>query len=190
MPSKILIACGIFADELKAVLPEGAADVIWLDPTLHAEPAKLAQQLNRVGIGAKQRAGQTGCEVRLLIGSGCHPDMYTLAQACGSCPAPFKNCIEAFVGRHQQELEANRTMLITPGWVRSWPGLSSPLGWDATDMRTQHGRYDRILLLDPGINPVSDEEILNLFDLLQVPIEVEPLDLGHFKETLLKILGT
>ncbi len=41
--------------------------------------------------------------------------------------------------------------------------------------------YDKILLLDPGIDPLSDEEILMFFDLTQIPIKIEPLELNHFK---------
>jgi hypothetical protein len=52
-----------------------------------------------------------------------------------------------------KELEQNGAMLMTPGWVRAWPGIMASLGWDATDVRINLGRYQRILLLDPGINP-------------------------------------
>jgi hypothetical protein len=44
--------------------------------------------------------------------------------------------------------------------------LTNPNKWNL-------GRYDRILLLDPGIDPLSDEEILMFFDLTRIPIEIE-----------------
>jgi hypothetical protein len=187
--SKILIACSIFADELRAVLPDGEIEeVIWLDTGLHAEPDKLEKQICLAGKAAMAKA-DNGAHPRLLLGCGCHPEIDKLAQSFGARPPAFKNCIEAFAGERRIALEADRTMLITPGWVRDWPGRSSSsLGWDATEMRIQHGRYDRILLLDPGINPVSDEEIMELFDLIRVPIEKEPLDLSHFQQTLSDIL--
>jgi len=63
-------------------------------------------------------------------------------------------------------------------------------GWDETDARINMGIYDRILLLDPGLSPLSDEEILAFFDLVQVPIEVEPLDLDCFRRCVMETLGT
>ncbi len=48
---------------------------------------------------------------------------------------------------------------------------------------------NRILVLEPGINPLRDEEILEFFDLTQVPIEIEPLELDHFKSLLTEMIG-
>jgi hypothetical protein len=79
-------------------------------------------------------------------------------------------------------------MIMTPGWVRAWPNIMAALGWDAVDVRINLGRYSRILLLEPGINPLNDEEILSFFDLTQVPIDIEPLELDHFEQTLTKLL--
>jgi len=62
------------------------------------------------------------------------------------------------------------------------------MGWDEVDVRINLGRYQRILLLEPGLNPLNDEEILTFFDLVQVPIEVEPLELHHFRSTLTELL--
>ena len=45
----------------------------------------------------------------------------------------------------------------------------------------QFGRYDRVVVLDPGLSPLADEEFLGCFDLVQVPIEVEPCDLEYFR---------
>ena len=163
--------------------------MIWLDTALHAEPEVLKKQLSLAGKIAASKTKTAPVPVRFLLGNACHPEMDALARNCAACPAPFKNCIEAFVGERQTGLESGKTMLITPGWVRAWPGRASALGWDETEMRIQHGRYDRILLLEPGVNPVSDEEIFKLFDLLRVPIDIEPLDLAHFRKTVADILG-
>lgn len=96
--------------------------------------------------------------------------------------------IEAFLGPHKKDLEKNHTMIMTPGWVRAWPEIMKALGWDEVDVRMNLGRYERILLLDCGAHPLSDEEILWFFDLAQIPIEIEPLDLGHFKKMLKQLL--
>ena len=80
-------------------------------------------------------------------------------------------------------------MIMTPGWIRAWPSMMAALGWNEVDVRINYGRYNRILVLEPGINPLSDEEILEFFDLTQIPIEIEPLELEHFKSLLTGMLG-
>ncbi len=56
--------------------------------------------------------------------------------------------------------------------------------WSEVDVRTDFGYYDRILVLDYGIKPLTDLEILSLYDLIQVPIEIEKVNLDYFKSVL------
>jgi hypothetical protein len=62
------------------------------------------------------------------------------------------------------------------------------LKWDEIDARQNFGYYDRILLLDTGITPVDDEKILEFFDYTQVPVEILPIDLEHFRREVEKLL--
>ncbi len=50
--------------------------------------------------------------------------------------------------------------------------------------RINLGRYARILVIDPSLNSLSDEEVLAFFDLAQVPVEVVHLALGLFRDTM------
>lgn len=182
---KVLIACKIFARELEAALPaDEDIEIIWIDAALHADLPMLETELHRA---LTEKQG-TDVDIRILFGSACHPDMCRLARRYGAGLAPVKNCIEAFCGDTVKKLEENRTMIMTPGWVRAWPDIMAALGWDDVDTRINFGIYDRILLLDPGLDPLTDEEILTFFDLTQVPIELESLDLSQFRETLSRIL--
>jgi hypothetical protein len=184
-PTKVIIACKVFADELQCVLQDAAGvEIIWIDAALHADLPRLEQELIR----ALAALGENQENVRVFLGVGCHPDLIKLAREFGVSFTTVKNCLEAFVGNKVKELEQDRTMLMTPGWIRAWPGIMASLGWDEVDVRINLGRYNRILLLEPGINPLSDEEILTFFDLVQVPVEVEPLDLQHFRSTLAELL--
>lgn len=185
-PAKIIIACKVFEDELQHVLQDGeAVEIIWIDAALHADLPRMEQALSE----ALAAAPSTGREVGVFLGVGCHPDLVELAGKYGVTLSTVKNCLEAFLGGRVKELEQNGTMLMTPGWVRAWPEIMASLGWDATDVRINLGRYQRILLLEPGINPLDDEEILTFFDLVQVPVEVEPLDLQHFRRSLDMVLA-
>jgi len=182
---KILIACNVFEKELQACLPDQAEHaIIWIDAGLHADLPRLERELTK----ALEESRIEGTEVQVFLGSGCHPDICRLARRFGAGIAPVKNCIEAFCGENAKKLEENRTMIMTPGWVRAWPRIMEALGWDEVDVRINLGRYDRILLLDAGVDPLSEEEILSFFDLVQVPIEIDSLNLDHFKCTLAAVL--
>lgn len=179
-----IIGCDIFREELEWVLarhPELDVKPTWLKAGLHNDMDLLELKLMEA-LGASQ----DDADLRLLIGSGCLPHMPEIAKERGLPLLTVKNCMEALLGPDRlKELEQGRTMVITPSWLRkAWfapDGLRALLGWDNTDFRTNFGRYDRILVLDPGFQPVTDEEILEAFDIIEVPLEVEPLDLERFE---------
>jgi len=182
-----LIACGIFRKELEAVLPaENGIDVHWLDAAFHANADRMKADLELAIAGHKAGPGDG---IRFLFGNGCHPDICSIAEGCGASLPPVKNCIQAIIGpEKEKKLEANRMMMVTPAWITAWPDIMEGLGWDAVDVRINLGRYDRILLLNAGVAPVSDEEILTFYDLAQVPIEIEPIDLEYFRGLFYKVL--
>ncbi|MDR3555784.1 MAG: DUF1638 domain-containing protein [Syntrophobacteraceae bacterium] len=185
MKKRILIACEIFAREIEAGLPQDAdVEILWIEAALHARPERLEEALK----AALSAAEAIGNDIRVLLGTGCHPDLCSLTDSYGARLLPAKNCIEAFCGKLSKELEANRTMIMTPGWIRAWPGIMKEMGWNEIDVRINLGRYDKILLLEPGIDPLTEDEILCFFDLVQVPLDIQPLDLSHFKEILNEVL--
>ena len=182
-----MIACRIFENELaSAIIPDADMDVYWIDAALHANPERMKIELD----AAIEAAEQDGIEVvRFLYGNGCHPDICEITSTEGARLPSVKNCIQAIIGPEKtKQLEANRTMVITPGWLTAWPGIMAGLGWDEVDVRINLGRYDRILLLDPGIVPINDEEILSFYDLVQVPVEIEQVDLVYFYDLLKKLI--
>ncbi len=184
---KKFIACAIFKQELTHVLSsEKDIEIQWLDAALHAKPDLMKTQLKKA---AAEHAGSPSSNVCFLFGNGCHPDICKITEGCGSRTLPVGNCIQALLGPDEtKRLEADRTMIVTPGWITAWQGIMEGLGWDEVDVRINLGRYDRILLLDAGIGPVADEDILAFYDLAQVPIEIEPVDLTYFKNLIDHVL--
>ena len=82
-------------------------------------------------------------------------------------------------------MEQNNTMLMTPTWVRVWPAnMKRFFGWNEVDFRMNLGRYERILVLDSGVNSLTEDEVLEFFDLVQVPVEFMNLNLDHFDNML------
>ncbi|MDR2352121.1 MAG: DUF1638 domain-containing protein [Deltaproteobacteria bacterium] len=190
---RTLIACNIFEEELKAVL-ENQTDfevkTIFLQAGLHNDMDLMTKELNE----AFQKVTEGDPAVRLLLGYGCHPDLIGSSEITKFPVLSTKNCLGALLGEAKiMELEQNKTMVITPAWIRKvWfadNGMRHILGWDDTDFRLNFGRYDRILVLDFGLSPLTDEEILDAFSVVEVPIEVESFPLDHFEKFLLDFLA-
>ena len=186
MTKKRIIACQIFTDEILAALPEEYKDIeiTWLDAGLHWNLDKLETTLKQ----ALADAATEGADARVLFGYGCHPDMCHIVNNHGGNVLGAKNCVEAFCHENIYELEQNRTMVITPGWIRSSASMMAAAGYDEVDIRQKFGFYDRFLLMDTGINPLSEEEILEFYDLTQVPIEIQQISLDHFRAKLIEVL--
>lgn len=186
---RVLVACRIYEQELHCVLSHesGGKDiqVVWVDSGLHCDYNRFEEELGKAFAAAKEMHN----DVRMLFGKGCHPEIGSLAGKYGIQTPPANNCIHALLGEKTKELEEHRTMIMTPTWVRTWPhSVKTFLGWNEVDIRMNLGRYDRILVIDPGLNSLTDEEILAFFDLAQVPVDVMPLDLGLFRKTVTRLL--
>jgi hypothetical protein len=193
---RVLIACGIFDAELKAALEplDGLYDVtvIRLPPGYHCIieelEAKLREALTDGRIGDRSRA-------RLVIGRNCLPDMKDFCAREGVRCLPTANCLSAMVGDARlKELEDGKTMVITPAWIRKMfldpDGIPTFMKWDATDFRINFGRYDRMLVLETGDEPLRDEEILECFDLFGNPVfESEPCEPDHFNSLVRDFLA-
>jgi len=193
--NRTLIACNVFHDELEELLPQNnnyQVETIWIQAGLHSDINLLEKSLKDILDGDLPN----NSELRLLLGSGCLPGLADLLKERKK-DVPIlssKNCIESLVGLEElRELEKNKTMVITPSWIRrTWfaeNGLRVILGWDNTDFRQNFGRYDRLLVLDSGIKPLTDLEILEAFEIIEVPIETLSFSLEHFNKILWSFLA-
>lgn len=188
---RTVIACNVFQDEMEYVLSRSRdyhVEIIYIRAGLHSDLELLEKSLQEAF-----RRIRDGSELRLMIGRGCLPHMPELAAEHHIPLLSTKNCVGALVGEERLvELERDKTMVITPAWIRkTWfaeDGMRALLGWDDTDFRINFGRYDRILVLDAGLCPLSDEETLEAFEVIQVPIESEPFSLDHFERVFLEFL--
>lgn len=184
-----IIVCKIFENELKSVVSENEdLRFHWIDAALHADPEKMKTAIS----DTISTIVSSNSKIGFLFGNGCHPDMCAIAQKYGVELPAEKNCIHAFLGISEtNKLEENRTMIITTGWIEAWQDIMSGLGWDEVDVRMNLGRYDRILLLDPGLVPLNDEALIEFYDRVQVPIETMAISLDYFKKFVMnKVIGT
>lgn len=189
----VLIACMIFREELEHLLAgeldPAEVEIVWLDAGLHAAPADLEQAL-KASLHQAQEASESA-EIKVMLGQGCLPGISSLLNGSQAALFGEQNCITALLGEARtRELEQGNAMIMTPAWVRTWPeNMKRVSGWNEVDFRINLGRYDRILVIDAGLSPLSDEEILEFFELAQVPIEVEAIDLAYFRENLRSLLA-
>lgn len=192
MAKPVLIGCAIFQEEVEHIVAQEGLEleIRWLEEVgLHERLEELQEFLEQQVESSKKKGGESPA---LLFGTCCLPDMLDVAKKLSVPVLSTRNCLSAMVGDSElKELERNRTMVATPGWVRKmWLGrVGTTLGWTADDYRMQFGRYDRILVLDSGINPLTDEEIITCYDLVEVPIEVQAFDLGYFRELILQLVA-
>jgi hypothetical protein len=184
-----LIACPIFMKELESVLAELnlSPRITYMHYTIHNNPLKMEEQLQE-GVDNSSR---TGGEVRFLVGKHCKGkrDITEIVEDCGGKIPQGRNCIDMLIGDDlTKSLQKNRTSLMTPAWIRMINRSIQEGQWSITDARLNLGWYNKILILDTGVDPLSDEQIMEFYDLTLVEIDILPVDLSHFKGLLQELL--
>jgi hypothetical protein len=176
-----LIACPIFEDELKAVLPcDSEITLHMMNSIIHNNPKIMKQELTN----AISEVKNSNNDICLMVGCECDCDtsIKQIAKGEGVKHPSGKNCIEIILGPERtKELQNDRTIIFTQGWVKMIKKSLENGRWSEVDVRTDFGYYDRILVLDYGIASLTDLEIFSLYDLIQVPIEIEQVNLDYFK---------
>jgi len=186
-----IIGCGIFQEEIEHLLAEENLDIDihWLEVGLHDNIERLEEALEEAS--AERRGESREERLLFLYGSACLPEMKPFARKLEAETLPVRNCLAFLVGDEKlKQMEQNRTLVASPGWVRKmWLGRAGTVGgWTADDYRMQFGRYDLIVVLDAGLNPLTEEEIITCFDLVQVPIETYPCDPAYFRKLFLDFI--
>lgn len=181
-----LIACPIFKDELEMALESDInLKIHFMDYRIHNDAKRMFEELTKAVSEAN------GNNISLLVGSDCYCEVgiSDFARQISANIINEKNCIEAILGPERtDELQKDRTTIHTQGWMRMIRQSITDSGLMGDSIRMMLGYFERILLLDYGVKPYSDEDILTYYDLLQVPIEIEPVQLDYFKRVLNRLL--
>jgi hypothetical protein len=186
--AKFLITCPIFKDELDMLLPSDSDITIHLlDYKIHGSASLMKKEL----LEAISEAKQCDADICLLVGSECDCDI-GIRELADDVKAKYpveKNCIEIILGPERAKtLQKNRTSIFTKGWIHMIEKFVEDGVWTADDVRINLGYFDRLLLLDYGVNPLDDEDILSFYDLVQVPIDREHVHLNYFQKVLTRLL--
>lgn len=177
------VACEIFRTEVEHLLGDGANRIEWLPAGLHTDLAEMGERLESAVHGED-------CVV-LLYGEACHPDMGRLGAGAPTRCLAGKDCVAAFLGEEERrELEGRRAFVMSPGWLRNWREIfREGCGWDDVGARQNFGFYDVVILLDFGLEPIDDLEVLEFFEYTQTPVEIRPASLDRFARTLGTVCG-
>jgi len=186
---KVFVACSMLSEEIQKTMEELGFDneLLYIDAALHVDLDKLETAIN----GKLEEVKNKGGKPAILVGSKCHPDIQTIADKYAAKIIASSNCIELLLGEKMKEFDQkSKTFYITNGWLKNWRRIFvEGLHWDSIDAKQNFGYYDRVLLLDTGLSEISDEDILEFFEYTQVPIEIYPVTLEHFKQELLNLAG-
>ncbi|MBS4025081.1 MAG: DUF1638 domain-containing protein [Clostridia bacterium] len=183
-----LVTCGIYERELKEIIKKNeelfsGIEPVFLAPALHVDLNALEQELNK--FFNKEFTGM------VLYGSSCLPELKEMCCA-QSCPLPDgKDCAQVIAGKDllNELSQSSKDFYLTPGWLEHYEAIfKEGLGWDTIDARQNFGFYDRVVLLDTGVRPIDDLEILEFYEYSQVIVEIVPISLNHFEKCLIQLL--
>jgi len=175
-----IVGCSIFRTELEQVL--GAdLEVDWLPAGLHVSEERLGRAIDEA------LGGEGG--VACLYGA-CHPDLDDKLAGHGGRRLASRDCIGAFLSPEDKAKFGERAFVVSPGWLREWRSIFvEGMGWDEIDGRINFGMYDVIVVLDFGLEPIDDMDVLEFFDFTQTEVEVVPADLDYFRARVAELLA-
>ncbi len=76
---------------------------------------------------------------------------------------------------------------LSPGWIDAWREIFRRLNWGPAEARMQMGSFKGTVYMDT-LNDASQREmeLLEFFDFTNLPFEIMPVDLDHFKSIISK----
>jgi hypothetical protein len=185
-----IISCGIFRYELEKIQPEIEAalgrrvEIDFLTPALDVNAGLLEQSVVEV---LERHQGEKKV---LLYGSMCHTEWPRITEKRETVFPKAANCVEVLLGTDKKkELdESGNVYFLTMGGLRQWKEIyRQGHGWDDADARVNFGYFEKIVVLDTGVFPISDEDLFEFFDFTLVPVVVMRISLDHFKSVVLDL---
>lgn len=185
-----ILSCGVFEVELNKILKEIKEENIF-DVNINVKylPFGLHTNLDKLkSVIVDNLNNITSSKVILLYGSKCHYMFYDFLKDYNNL-ITFKdsNCLELIINNNDNKvLENNKNLYITPGWVLKFDELNQySNAVDIYDIRQQYGQYENIIIGDTKVCEITEEMIFDLFEKVQVPIEVENIDINIFKNKII-----
>jgi hypothetical protein len=156
--------------------------VTFLSPGLHIECGKMEREILQ-NLDSIKREKTKGEKILLLYGAMCHEKLMTIAEDNHAALPSVKNCIEMILSPEKKKAldESGNIFYLTSGWLRYWREI--------VQERSAAASCDKIIVLDAGDGLISEEELLEFFDFMQIPVESVAVTLDYFRETLRDACG-
>ncbi len=182
-----VIACGIFEKEIEALRREldFSFEAHYLGAGLHVDFDDLKMAL----LAELEKCRKEGSEGTIVIYGQCLPLIEDILKPYHAELAACQNCVDAFITRKGLEKKAKGGLFfyLSPGWMDAWKDIFRRLNWGPEEARMQMGSFRGTVYLDTLKDAVArEEELLEFFDFTNLPFEVMPVDLGHFKSLIVK----
>lgn len=183
-----ILSCGVFEPELNKILDDIKKEKLFKeDINVRYLPFGLHTNLNKLKDVITNNLNNIKADkIILLYGSKCHYMFHEFLKDYDNL-ITFKdsNCIELIVG---DEFKSNddKDLYITPGWVLKFDELNKFINAvDIYDIRQQYGQYDNVIIGDTSVCEFTDDMIFDLFEKIQVPIEIQKIDINNFKNKII-----
>lgn len=182
-----IIACGVFQKEIEALQGELGFpfEEHYLEPGLHVNFDDLSNALQ----AELERAQTNGCEGIIVAYGQCHPRIDDIIKPYHAKLVECQSCVDAFITRKAMEKKANEGLFfyLSPGWLDAWRDIFGQLGWDQMEARLHMGSFRGTVYMDTLKDATTrEQELLEFFDFTNLPFEIMPVDLNHFKSLLIK----
>ena len=190
-----ILACSVFEPELEKVLKdiedknllEADIEVVYLHFGLHTDLDKLESDVTE----ALDKLTIQYDKVIVLYGSKCHYRFFEFLKKYDNIvtikPA---NCLEAIIGdRVVESYVDGKNIYLTAGWVEKFDELNQfSNAVDNYDVLNQFGMYENAIIGDTGIIEITDDMIFELYEKIQIPVEVEEVDINIFENLIIDAL--
>jgi hypothetical protein len=180
-----IIACGVFQKEIEHLrdslgFPFRAS---YLGSGLHVDFDELKEALKDELEKCRDSQGT------IVVYGQCHPRIDEILKPYKAALIDCQNCVDAFITRKGMEEKAKRGLYfyLSPGWLDAWRGIFSRLGWTPSEARMQMGSFKGVVYMDTLKDAAGrEQELLEFFDYTNLPFEVMPVSLDHFKSLIIE----
>lgn len=173
----ILVSCGIFKDEIEALEKRKLIDVehVFLDSMLHMHPEKLRKKLDSV---INENTPEK--KVILLYGE-CHMYFDSYDNLPQVEKVDGKNCVEIILGAEKKKkLFKEGAFFLMPEWLEKWKIIFEKELRFSQDIskKLMSEAHKKLVYIDTGCIPVNMPEIRKMSEYLELPYEIEKVDLS------------
>lgn len=184
----VILSCGVFELELNKVLEDIKKENLFHeDINIKYLPFGLHTNLDRLKkVITNNLDNLKSDKVILLYGSKCHYMFHEFLKEYNNLITfEDSNCIELLIDSEKRD-NNDKNLYITPGWVIKFDELNRFMNAvDIYDVRHQYGQYENVIIGDTGVCEISDDMVFDLFEKIQVPIEIEKVDINNFKNKII-----